>query len=1051
MPEIVPDLLIKYRNLRGWSQEELAYQAGLSTDTVHNLETGKVRNPHPNTIKKLSNALECQTVELIKGNVEYSELYLSYYQKVKASLPDKFDLLGHWIKLPAIKLNYQKNRIDNLYDEIKFKIDSDSNMLVIGDSGTGKTMLCLKLLKEYIEEFPTFGIPFYIDCNDIKKQIGYMSLTKAIMEVVGKFEIRIDSKYIFLIDGLNVIGRTQGQLEIKNEIVKFSNVNKNVKFLVTTQTFDNSNEDFGEFSVFRILKLEKQDVSKYLSTIEIFDTQKTADSFYLSQPIFIKSLFRIPIFLHIISTLLKSDKFIQISNLAELFEKYISFICGSREYHNSMNNLYLNEIIPFLAFNMCKNNQSMLTTKQFNKYIHEYKINEYFLSINEIDFKDVIITQFKLGRLTIRGNFTFLFQELQWYFAAIYMYKEKYTPVSIFNLLNENTATKPDLINSLKFLVGMLKAKTSKSLIHNSIGYSCYIASELFTWSSIIEYDAQLIHSIRKGFIPSSLEYSINVEKITLFLNKVIFLFDKSKIQDVFLKANILQYLGDAHLHRLSNEEAIACYNEALNLYENNIISPILEYISCHINLGNSYSNILDYINALKHYELAIVQHNDFNIEGYPSNATCYMNIGNIYLHKDNTTLAVKHFKIAISILKQNKQDNTLYFADCQANLGIAYINQLKYKAAFKCLTNAIQIFINLGFTSRLKYASCLICFGQISIAISDYKDAIEKFMQAKAIFEKYCQLQDPLYASCYISLAQLHIDNQNQEIGLKYLKKANLILDKISNPSKMTYPKCYIAIGTIFHQLKQYDNALEYYQKGIEILTDKGLELHPSIGIAYINIGKILFEIGKNSEANDNFQKAITIEKSNKMTSQPEFLEFKIELGFYYYDQNELDKAHEYLEIANKIFQDKFLTKSLRYATFLLKYSQRLTLQNDYQKKIELLRKARSICIEHGYPVPLFAQCSAHLAIVHSNLEEYQAAFYLLDSAIENLKRNCCQDVTFYAHCLMCLGCVRGYMGERKQAIENLNSALLMLQKSVGENHPFYIECLSHIKSFDN
>ena len=67
MPRISRDRLRKVRDMRLLSQRELAERAGLSPTTILKLESGRVDEPHPRTIRKLADALEVDPAELVRG------------------------------------------------------------------------------------------------------------------------------------------------------------------------------------------------------------------------------------------------------------------------------------------------------------------------------------------------------------------------------------------------------------------------------------------------------------------------------------------------------------------------------------------------------------------------------------------------------------------------------------------------------------------------------------------------------------------------------------------------------------------------------------------------------------------------------------------------------------------------------------------------------------------------------------------------------------------------------------------------------------------------
>ncbi len=55
-----------YRNKKGWSQEKLAREAGISYQAVIKIERGYIRSPRLDTILKIAKALGVSLDDLIK-------------------------------------------------------------------------------------------------------------------------------------------------------------------------------------------------------------------------------------------------------------------------------------------------------------------------------------------------------------------------------------------------------------------------------------------------------------------------------------------------------------------------------------------------------------------------------------------------------------------------------------------------------------------------------------------------------------------------------------------------------------------------------------------------------------------------------------------------------------------------------------------------------------------------------------------------------------------------------------------------------------------------
>ena len=59
--------LVKLRKQKGWSQEKLAVESGISYNTIIKIERGGIKNPKIETVIKLANALKISIDELV-GN-----------------------------------------------------------------------------------------------------------------------------------------------------------------------------------------------------------------------------------------------------------------------------------------------------------------------------------------------------------------------------------------------------------------------------------------------------------------------------------------------------------------------------------------------------------------------------------------------------------------------------------------------------------------------------------------------------------------------------------------------------------------------------------------------------------------------------------------------------------------------------------------------------------------------------------------------------------------------------------------------------------------------
>jgi transcriptional regulator with XRE-family HTH domain len=59
------DTLRRYRRRAGFTQEELAQEAGVGIATIARIEIGEIKEPRVSTLRKLAKALDLDTRELL--------------------------------------------------------------------------------------------------------------------------------------------------------------------------------------------------------------------------------------------------------------------------------------------------------------------------------------------------------------------------------------------------------------------------------------------------------------------------------------------------------------------------------------------------------------------------------------------------------------------------------------------------------------------------------------------------------------------------------------------------------------------------------------------------------------------------------------------------------------------------------------------------------------------------------------------------------------------------------------------------------------------------
>ena len=139
-------LLAQYRHERGWSQKELAGRANLSESTLGNLESGRIRRPHQETVRLLATALNLAPAR---------RQQLLDAARDRAAVPPLAPNLPH---APSSFIGRERER-EQTRDLL---LREDVRLVTLtGPGGTGKTRLALQVAADGIDAFE-HGV-FFVD------------------------------------------------------------------------------------------------------------------------------------------------------------------------------------------------------------------------------------------------------------------------------------------------------------------------------------------------------------------------------------------------------------------------------------------------------------------------------------------------------------------------------------------------------------------------------------------------------------------------------------------------------------------------------------------------------------------------------------------------------------------------------------------------------------------------------------------------------------------------------------------------------------------------
>jgi tetratricopeptide (TPR) repeat protein len=286
--------------------------------------------------------------------------------------------------------------------------------------------------------------------------------------------------------------------------------------------------------------------------------------------------------------------------------------------------------------------------------------------------------------------------------------------------------------------------------------------------------------------------------------------------------ADALHLLGLAHAQIGKLSEAQEYISKAINF--------IPEQKIFHNNLGNIYTELLQYENAIDSYNKAIEIDSSYSepfknkgmvffkqskykqaIEIFerwadinPNNPEAYFNIGTSYLNSAELEKAKKYFEKAISLVEN--------FTDAYINLGI-----IEYK--LKNYSQAEKLFLKASNLDKSAYDPYNYR-GLIYMELNQPDSMRHEFHNLIKISSSspYAHID---YGYCLMEYAKRRQDNKNsnntENSRIKSLEEAlsHLEIAKKINP---TIPEIYYNIGCIYQSLGQCELAIDSYKKAIAL-----------------------------------------------------------------------------------------------------------------------------------------------------------------------------------------------------------------------------------------
>lgn len=259
-------------------------------------------------------------------------------------------------------------------------------------------------------------------------------------------------------------------------------------------------------------------------------------------------------------------------------------------------------------------------------------------------------------------------------------------------------------------------------------------------------------------------------------------------------RAEILLSIGEIYYRKQEYPEALKYYKEALN----SSLTPDMTKI-VYVNLGNLYSALEDYENAIDNYNKALeFDKLDVNI---------YYNIGILNLKQNNYFSALENFKKAVQVTPSNIELNLLvartYLLMNQRNNAI-----ITYSRIIEQFPHEVMPYFELA---TLYYK------------LSKYKDAQYYYNKILALEPP----QDILY-KVYLNLGVIADTLKEYDNALQLLKKAYSL--------KPVDPYVNYNIGIVYQHTGNIEKAKEYFKRTLRLKSDNTIRAstHLALGNCY-------------------------------------------------------------------------------------------------------------------------------------------------------------------------------------------------------------------------
>lgn len=285
--------------------------------------------------------------------------------------------------------------------------------------------------------------------------------------------------------------------------------------------------------------------------------------------------------------------------------------------------------------------------------------------------------------------------------------------------------------------------------------------------------------------------------------------------------ANSCYCLGLAY-HALGNYKESLRYNErAFALFEEDgakaaIIIAILN------NIGNAYSMLGDYENALDFHGKSLLLRMKELGDNHPEYAISMMHLGNIYMQTNRYDEALDHYHKALKILVSHSDEVPSKLILCYYNIGAFYYQIDEFPQALENLEKALPILEKINALEEPQAASIFRQMGTVYDGMDDYDNAVKYLEQAINIDEHIFGQHHPASANNYHYIGKVFLKFGHMPEAISNLKKAHEVYREFYGDDHPASADVFFQLGVYHEKSNDIETALEYFNKYQNYLQTK-------------------------------------------------------------------------------------------------------------------------------------------------------------------------------------------------------------------------------------